>query len=81
MACPMIAHGLRPAANCLPRDGDCAVLQMDMCNAFNTVARFSIMAGAREFVPAVIRWMQFCYSKTVPLFSGDMLINGTTGTH
>ena len=28
------------------------------------------MAGARDFAPAVIPWMEFCYSKTVPLLGG-----------
>ena len=81
MACPIIAHGLRRAVNELPVTGDWAILQVDVSNAFNTVARSAIMAGARDFVPAVIPWMQFCYSKTVPLFTGDQVIHSSTGTH
>ena len=81
MACPIIAHGLRRAVNALPLTGDWAILQVDVSNAFNTVARSAIMAGARDFAPAVIPWMQFCYSKTVPLFSGEQVIHSSTGTH
>ena len=81
MACPIIAHGLRRAVNDLPVNGDWAILQVDVSNAFNTVARSAIMAGARDFAPAVIPWMQFCYSRTVPLFSGDQVIHSSTGTH
>ena len=80
-ACPTIVYALRRAANELPLSGDWAVLQVDMANAFNTVARSAIMSGARVKVPAVVPWLEFCYSKTVPLFTGDTCINSVTGTH
>ena len=80
-ACPTIAYALRRAVNELPLSGDWAVLQVDMANAFNTVARSAIMSGARATVPAVVPWLEFCYSKTVPLFSDDTCINSVTGTH
>ena len=81
MACPTVAHALQRAVAELPCDGNWAVLQVDVANAFNTVLRPAILQGARDLAPAVVPWLQFCHWQTVPLYTGTLAIPSAVGTH
>ena len=81
VASPTVAHALQRAVAELPCNGDWAVLQVDVANAFKTVLRPAILQGASALTPAVVPWLQFCYSQTVPLYTGSTVIPSSVGTH
>ena len=47
---------------------DYALLQVDVCNAFNSVSRDAILRGCMAKVPSAYNWLRFCYGGPSPLF-------------
>ena len=80
-ACEMIAMGVQNMIQLLPTEGDWAVLQLDLSNAFNSVSRTAVLEGAKALAPNTYNWLRFCYARPVPLYCGDKVLASETGVH
>ena len=58
------------------------LLQVDVCNAFNSVDRSTMLQQTLRKVPAVYNWLSWTYAEPSPLFcQGVQLASSTAGVH
>ena len=57
---------------------DWVLLQVDLCNAFNSVTRQAVMAGVDDLFPEAAAWVGQCM-QPAPLFCGKEVIWSTRG--
>ena len=50
-------------------EGDCAVLQVDLSNAFNSVSRSAVLAGVAHLFPHLLPWAILSLSVPSTLYS------------
>jgi len=64
------------------RGGDWVILQIDVCNAFNSLNRSSILEGCLRRAPSAYNWLSWCYGLPCPLYSqGLEVAQSTLGVH
>ena len=80
-ACEHMGIRLQQLITTLPANGTWVVAQVDFANAFNTMACSSVLASCHQCIPALYRWMHFCYHQTVPLMCQNRIVSSATGVH
>ena len=75
-ACPLLAMGLQQQVAHLHgrQRTDWAVLQLDFCNAFNTLQRSHMLSAIARRCPAALPWARTCYASHTPLYYGDAVV-------
>ena len=79
-AAEQLAIAVQNAVTNLPRDGEWAVMQVDLRNAFNSISRDSVLGAASVMAPTLFNYLRFCYGRISPLFFGDKVIQSVAGT-
>lgn len=80
-AAETVAIGTQALVDNLGNSGKWVMLQVDVSNAFNSIAREPILLEAQSRCPSLFNYLRFAYSQEVPLFCGHKRIMSTTGTH
>ena len=62
MGCESIVHTVNSILddNSIPSNSKC-FLQIDLCNAFNSIDRSAMFEEIRHFLPSMSSWMELCY--------------------
>ena len=58
---------------------DCAIIKIDMRNAFNSVRRDLFLRQVREHAPTMYHLLWQAYRESTPLFYGTVIITSATG--
>jgi hypothetical protein len=61
-ACETVAIGLQNWVNAHQGEADWLVLQVDLCNAFNSLQRAPLLEEAHALAPELLAWTRFCYA-------------------
>ena len=80
-ACESIGMGVQSIIRALRPDGDWAILQLDITNAFNTVCRTAVLRGSSQVAPAMFPWVKFLYQTPAHLFCQGTSLLSKTGVH
>ena len=80
-AAESVAMGLQSIVDSLSHTMDLAILNVDLCNAFNSVDRLAMLKAASQCVPSVYNYLRYAYSAEAPLYVGDTCIPSQKGTH
>ncbi len=81
-AAELIGLGFQRVVDNQDPGGDWIAVQVDVINAFNTIRREAVLAGAKAKVPGAYNWLAYCYTQHVPLFcQGEALLQSEMGVH
>ena len=81
-ACELIGQTTSLFVNTLFQEhpeGDWAVLQVDLSNAFNCVSRTHMLQAFKSRCPEAAHWMATSYGAPALLFSGSQIMMSTSG--
>jgi hypothetical protein len=72
-------HAVRKLVGEIGTNPEKIMLKVDFSNAFNMVDRTEMLKQARERLPGIYKWTEFCYAQPAKLFFGEALLLSMAG--
>jgi hypothetical protein len=72
-------HAVRKLVEEIGKNPEKIMLKVDFSNAFNMVDRTEMLKQAREKLPSIYKWVEFCYAQPANLFFGEALLLSMAG--
>ncbi|XP_049871788.1 uncharacterized protein LOC126370808 [Pectinophora gossypiella] len=78
LGCEAAIHATRAFAMNVGNSGK-VIVKLDVCNAFNSVERDTVLAQVKDLIPSVYPFVYQCYAKASKLFFDDSSIESQVG--